>query len=266
MKYKGGKGRIADEILAIMLNSMLPDQTFIDAFCGGCAVIQRVPREYRRIANDNNRYLIAMLQRLTTDDKWKPTTDIPRNFYNDVRTSYYADDGRYDDALIGWVGWMASRNGRFFDGGYSGFGKDGRDYIGENIRNITRQLDDLRGVEWFSGDYAAIPIPPESLIYCDPPYKGTTGYRTGRGFDYPRFYDWCRKMKKEGHQVFVSEYQMPPDFDCIWEKELTNSLHPTKTMRPTERLWTIKKKRDRLLSLSIFFVCYINVYAHIWFP
>ena len=25
MKYKGGKGRIADEILAIMLNSMLPD-------------------------------------------------------------------------------------------------------------------------------------------------------------------------------------------------------------------------------------------------
>lgn len=121
MKYKGGKGRIADEILAIMLNSMLPDQTFIDAFCGGCAVIQRVPREYRRIANDNNRNLIAMLQRLTTDDKWKPPTDIPRNFYNDVRTSYYADDGRYDDALIGWVGWMASRNGRFFDGSIGRF-------------------------------------------------------------------------------------------------------------------------------------------------
>lgn len=35
MKYKGGKGRIADEILAIMLNSTLPGQSFVDAFCGG---------------------------------------------------------------------------------------------------------------------------------------------------------------------------------------------------------------------------------------
>lgn len=240
MKYKGGKGRIADEILAIMLNSMLPGQTFVDAFCGGCAVIQRVPKEYPRIANDNNRYLIAMLQRLTTDDKWKPPTDIPRNFYNDVRTSYYEDDGRYDDALIGWVGWMASRNGRFFDGGYSGFGKDGRDYIGENIRNITRQLDDLRGVEWYCGDYSEIPIPAGSLIYCDPPYKNTSGYTTGRNFDYPLFYDWCRRKSDEGHIVFVSEYKMPGEFDCVWEKQVKNTLNGTRTYTATEKLWRIK--------------------------
>ena len=240
MKYKGGKGRIADEILAIMLNSMLPGQTFIDAFCGGCAVIQRVPREYRRIANDNNRYLIAMLQRLTTDDQWKPPTDIPRNFYNDVRTSYYEDDGRYDDALIGWVGWMASRNGRFFDGGYSGFGRDGRDYIGENIRNISRQLDDLRGVEWCCGDYSEIPIPAGSLIYCDPPYKNTSGYTTGRNFDYPLFYDWCRRKSDEGHIVFVSEYKMPGEFDCVWEKQVKNTLNGTRTYTATEKLWRIK--------------------------
>ncbi len=240
MKYKGGKGRIADEILAIMLNSMLPDQTFIDAFCGGCAVIQRVPREYRRIANDNNRYLIAIFDRLTTKD-WKAPTNIPRELYNDVRVSYYAGDGRYDDAVIGWVGFMASRNGRFFDGGYSGVGKDGRDYISESIRNITKQIDDLRGVQWFCGDYSEIPIPKGSLIYCDPPYKGTSGYSTSRGFDYTKFYDWCRRMSSEGHTVFVSEYQMPPDFVCIWEKNIKNTLNMTNTYMVTEKLWTIKK-------------------------
>lgn len=223
-----------------MLSTMQPGQSFVDAFCGGCAVIQRVPREYRRIANDNNRYLIAMMERLTTTD-WEPPHIIEKPFYNKVRASYYANDGQYDDALIGWVGWMASRNGRFFDGGYSGLGRDGRDYIDENIRNITRQLDDLRGVGWYCGDYSEIPIPPASLIYCDPPYKDTSGYTTGRNFDYPRFYDWCRRMSSEGYIVFVSEYQMPSDFVCIWEKNIKNTLNMTNTYMVTEKLWTIKK-------------------------
>lgn len=76
MKYKGGKSRIANEILPIMLSTMEPGQTFIDAFCGGCSVIQRVLKEYPRIANDNNPYLIAMLQRLTTDEQWKPHSHL----------------------------------------------------------------------------------------------------------------------------------------------------------------------------------------------
>ena len=240
MTYKGSKARIVDEILPIMLSTMQPGQSFVDAFCGGCSVIQHVPEENHRIANDLNRHLIAMMERLTTTD-WEPPHIIEKPYYNKVRASYYANDDKYDDALIGWVGFMASRNGRFYDGGYSGHDVGGRDYIGENIRNIKRQIEGLRGIEWFSGDYAAIPIPPESLIYCDPPYKGTTGYRTGRGFDYERFYDWCRKMKKEGHQVFVSEYQMPPDFDCVWEKNIKNTLNMTNTYMVTEKLWTIKK-------------------------
>ncbi|MBR1558355.1 MAG: DNA adenine methylase [Prevotella sp.] len=239
MKYKGSKARIVDEILPIMLQSMIPGLSFVDAFCGGCSVIQRVPKEYRRIANDNNHFLVAMMERLTTTD-WEPPTYISKPYYDKVRASYNANDGQYDDALVGWVGFMASRNGRFFDGGYSGHDSGGRDYIAENIRNINRQIEELRGIEWYSGDYSDIPIPPNSLIYCDPPYKGTSGYSTARGFDYECFYDWCREKKKEGHQVFISEYQMPSDFECVWEKELTNSLNPTKTYKPTERLWTIK--------------------------
>ena len=60
MKYLGSKARIIKDILPLMLADMQPDQCFVDAFCGGCSVIGAVPDMYPRIANDNNRYLVAM--------------------------------------------------------------------------------------------------------------------------------------------------------------------------------------------------------------
>ncbi len=50
-------------------------------------------------------------------------------------------------------------------------------------------------------------------------------------------FDWCRNMSKKGHVVFVSEYQAPDDFKCVWQKELTNSMNQTKTYKPIEKLF-----------------------------
>lgn len=238
MKYQGSKSRIVGEILPIMLKSMQPGMTFVDGFCGGCSVTQAVPQEYKRIANDNNRYLIAMWEKLTTIN-WQPTTTIDKAFYDKVRESWHKDDGKYEDALIGWVGFMASRNGRFFDGGYSGHNAKGRDYINENIRNTSRQIPFLMGVEWQCGSYECITMPKASLVYYDPPYKGTYGYSTSKNFDHDRFYDWARQMKRDGHTVYISEYNMPGDFSCVWQKQITNSINLTKTNQATERLWTL---------------------------
>jgi DNA adenine methylase len=46
-------------------------------------------------------------------------------------------------------------------------------------------------------------------------------------------------MKDNGHRVFVSEYQMPKDFMCIWEKQVTNAMNQKNTYKPTERLFTL---------------------------
>ena len=62
MKYMGSKARIVHEILPIMLDK--EHDTFVDAFCGGCSVIENVPNTYRRIANDKNKYLIEMWKHL----------------------------------------------------------------------------------------------------------------------------------------------------------------------------------------------------------
>lgn len=92
-------------------------------------------------------------------------------------------------------------------------------------------------MEFYGGDYAAFPIPDNSIIYCDPPYQGTTKYN--KGFDYRRFWYWCNKMVKLGHKVFVSEYNAPPDWKCIWSKEVNNSLtKDTGSKKGTEKLFT----------------------------
>ena len=90
-------------------------------------------------------------------------------------------------------------------------------------------------------EYYKIEIPENSLIYCDPPYKDTAKYKANETvFDYDLFYNWCRNMAKQGHTIFVSEYQMPDDFICIWEKEICSSLGKnTGAKKATEKLFTL---------------------------
>lgn len=241
MKYQGSKERIADEIVPIMLNERRDDsQYWVEPFCGGCSTLQRIAG--KRIGSDKNKYLVAMWRDLCNGREFPET--ISREFYGSVRDYIHGRNNDYDDGLAGWVGYMASFNGRFVDGGYSGHnvvGTNGkaRNYIKENIANIKRQIEPLKGTEWQQGSYDEISIPPHSLIYCDPPYRDTKQYFTSIGFNHDKFYEWCRKMASEGHKVFVSEYRMPDDFTVVWERELVNSMNQKNTHKPTERLFTL---------------------------
>lgn len=241
MKYMGNKQRIVNEILPLMLYNSYT--TFVDLFCGSCSVIQKVPNTYKRIANDKNRYLIEMWKSLINNRELP--TYIPKDLYSDVRDCWHGRNNKYDDGYIGWVGFMASFNGRFFDGGYSGHnvknkgGKE-RDYVAEQIKNTLKQIDELRNVDFHSGSYDELIIPDNSIIYCDIPYINTKQYDVSKNFDYNKFYDWCREMKAKGkYKIFVSEYTMPSDFKCIWQKEITNAMNPTITKKPIEKLFTL---------------------------
>lgn len=225
----GSKARIAKHILPIILKDRQANQFFIEPFVGGCNVIDKVGG--LRIGNDNNRYLIAML--LKIQQGYKFCEEIDKATYDVARQNWYdkeaGKDGRYlSDADIGWIGFMASANGRFFEGGYSGVSntKIGtqRDYISESIRNLEKQRSLLKGIDFTHGDYYNLPMPENSIIYCDIPYKGTKQYATSKNFDYSRFYRWCREKKEQGHQLFISEYEMPEDFTCIWQMEVNSSL------------------------------------------
>lgn len=172
MRYLGGKTRIAKEMLPIILADRKEGQYFVEPFCGGCNVTDKVLGN--RIANDYNEYLIAMFRGLVSGEKYPE--QISRELYNDVRDCFRSGSDKYDFGFMGWVGFMASYRGRFFEGGYSGIsaGTKGKpcDYVAQSIRSIMRQIPKLQGVEFRSGDYRNLQIPDESIIYCDPPVYG----------------------------------------------------------------------------------------------
>lgn len=242
MKYMGSKTRIAKELLKIILKDRTRGQFYVESFAGGMNMMQHVSGN--RIANDANPYLIAMWEQLT-EGIWFPES-ISREQYSIARDMYNHPERPHNKALVGWVGWMGSYNGRFFDGGYSGhavMGKNGkaRDYITEQMNNTLKQVESLKGVNFFSGDYTDTPIPPNSIVYCDIPYKNTKQYATSKNFDYEQFYTWCEELAQKGHTVFISEYDMPEDrFECVWEKGVTNAMHQVNTKKTVERLYKVR--------------------------
>src|SRR5690554_3944125 len=102
MKYMGSKNRIASEIIPIIIKDRKENQWFVDMFCGGCHIIQNI--DGKRIANDKNKYLIAMWKGLQ-ENRERPKT-ISKELYSKARTEYNKGTNiEFDDFLIGWIGW-----------------------------------------------------------------------------------------------------------------------------------------------------------------
>ena len=86
-----------------------------------------------------------------------------------------------------------------------------------------------------SVDFSEVEIPSDSVVYCDPPYRETEGYRKAKQFNHERFYDW---VLRQTVPVFVSEYAMPEDFVEVaaWRKmcRMSQDTNPKET---TEKLF-----------------------------
>lgn len=93
-------------------------------------------------------------------------------------------------------------------------------------------LQSLQRLEVYSGDYRDVAIPPDSVIYCDIPYKGTAGY--GTEFDHEAFYKWAREQEQV---VYVSEYTMPSDWVCIWRKTINRKFSASAVSECNEGLF-----------------------------
>lgn len=236
----GSKSRIAKHILPIILEGRKDGQYYVEPFCSGCNVIDKVPGN--RIANDGNPYLIAMREALSWG--WDPPKIISRERYIKVRECYRQNTDEYPMHYIAWVGFMGCFRSAFFHG-YAGHsvmvaGGNVRDYTGGAVRNILAQVPLLDGVQFTNRSYNDMSIPPNSIIYCDPPYAGVTKYEYS--IDHENFWGWCREKVAEGHKVFVSEYNAPDDFVCIWERELKTTMNPDTTKRAVEKLFIHKSQ------------------------
>lgn len=95
----------------------------------------------------------------------------------------------------------------------------------------------LDTLTWSATDYQDVPIPENSVIYCDIPYKGTNRYAgKGADFDHDRFYEW---VLRQTQPIFISSYDMPKeDFKVIAEYSRVDTLSATNnSLRVTERIF-----------------------------
>ena len=231
MKYMGSKARHAKELLPIILANRKQGQWYVEPFVGGANVIDKVSGN--RIGADINEYLIEMWKAVSNG--WMPPESLTEELYNDIKRNKEC----YKKALVAYAGFALSYGAMWF----SSYRKDStgmRDYGGESYRAAAKQFPLLRGVDFRHSSYQDLDVPANSIIYCDPPYKNTAEYKAVGSFDHIPFYDWCRQKHKEGHQVFVSEYQMPDDFICVWSKEVNNSLtKDTGSKKGIEKLFVL---------------------------
>lgn len=227
----GSKRRIAKHILPIMLAERKPEQWWVEPFVGGANIIDKVIGN--RLGGDYNKYLIALLKEMQTQIPFNPP-HIGESEYKDIQKN----KEKYPEWVVGYAGFNLSFAARFF-GGYRRNVAGIRNYENELQQNLLAQQSLLIGIEFVCSDYRSLTIPEKSLIYCDPPYKGTNSY--GNKFNHQIFYDWCAKKVDEGHIVFLSEYCAPPEFECVFEKRLSSNLDvSSKATRVTEKLFRYK--------------------------
>jgi len=216
MKYMGSKARFADDILSIILRDRKPNQWYAEPFGGGMNTICKVSGN--RIANDINFYLIEMWKEIING--WIPNF-VTRDEYENIRL--YQD--KYPAHIVGWVGFNCSYSGKWW-GGFAGETNTNigtvRNYQREAIKNIVKQAREMQDVVLNNTSYLELYIPTQAIVYCDPPYAGTTGY--SNEFNHDEFWNWCRLKNQEGHKIWVSEYNAPEDFTCAWIKTTNSSL------------------------------------------
>lgn len=253
MKYMGSKSRIAKHIVPIIQSYIDKNNIniYIEPFCGGANVIDKVNCKIK-IGTDYNKYLIALLKRVQEN---KPLlTEVSRELYNDVRSNQ--NSGKYEDWFVGNVGFLASYNGRWFDGGFAPSGyektKNGqrfRNYYEEAKNNLLKQSESLQDIKFKCCDYQTLTSnllnkhnEGKCVIYCDPPYQHTKQYANATKFNYDEFWETIRQWSKN-QIVLISELNAPDDFECIWEQEVSRSIKATDKSKAVEKLFIYKQTK-----------------------
>lgn len=229
----GSKRRIAKYILPIILKNRKDNQCYVEPFVGGANTIDGVGGF--RIGADKNRYVISLLNSLKNG--WLPPRNVDKELYEKVKKN----KDEYSEEIVGYFGTQLTFGSVWF-GSFRRDNTGKRKYDVEAYENVIEQQPKLKDIVFIYSDYKSLIIPDKSIIYCDPPYKGSRTFIGDNKINHVEFWEWCREKSKIGHAVYVSEYSAPEDFDCIWSKEIVvsgNNIHDKK-LTNTEKLFVLR--------------------------
>ncbi len=231
MRYLGGKFRSRKYIVPFLKAAHRPGQAYVEPFLGAAWMMVAMDIEGPRYGNDIHDGLIVLWQALV--DGWVPPIDITQEEYLALRARKHEAD-----RMVAYAGF------RSFGGKYFGGLDRGRE--ASNRRGTLEKAKMLEGVHLSCGSYSDMAIPPNSLIYCDPPYAGVTGYACTPTFEHDRFWAWAKSMAGSGHTVFVSEYSAPNDIHIqgVWSRKSQVCAGSSNKKRSIERLYRVYSSKE----------------------
>lgn len=227
MQYLGGKARCGRQIADYLQKLRKPDQLYIEPFVGAGWVLAQLRGE--RIASDACLDLVMLWQEL--QQGWQPPSSLTEAEYQALKAS------TVPSALRAFAGFGCSFAGKWF-GGYARSGN--RNYANNARNSLLKKQKALMGVRFVCADYRAFQ-PRNALVYCDPPYAGTTGYDSNRRqFDWAEFWSTVRYWSRT-NTVVVSEYNAPDDFDCVLEITTKTDMRVKDGSKQSrsEKLWQL---------------------------
>lgn len=223
MKYMGGKERLKNYICDILLPVARDRRAYFEPFVGGASIVVELARrdpslEYA-IADANPD--VTCLWRAAING-WEPPERGPtEEEYNELKRapsspfrtlvgfglSFGGDWFRKYTGLEGHA--INSVTGKRVNYHYWEALRESYSKKARALRNANVQVFDGGFENWRSEDIG------DALVYCDPPYAGTSGYITG-AFDSELFWRWCRSLKTAA--VYVSEFTVPFDWNVVWTR------------------------------------------------
>lgn len=217
VKILGGKYRTRNQICSFLsgVRSAIAEKKqrivpYWEPFVGGGWILEKM-KGGPIYASDANGALIELWRSVVGG--WQPPTRVIEFDYR------LAKEGHYTAHETAFIAIGCSFGGKWF-GGYARDGEGGtRNYAGEASRSLQYKANRFdKSVHFFAADFLTCYVPAYGcLIYCDPPYAGTTGYGNVPIWDVDKFWKRVRLFERRGHVVIVSEYEAPDDFSCVLE-------------------------------------------------
>lgn len=214
MRYLGGKNRLKKDIAETIEQYAWTRNKYFEPFVGGANTLEAIAPLFDEVyASDVQEDVILLYKAL--QDGWVPPEVITREQYWEQKRS------KEPSALRAFVGFGTSFGAKWF-GGFDNEEDPEKHSAAKTHRALLRLTPVIRNVEFRQGSYDWITpdmVDDETVVYCDPPYAGTTSYDATDPFDHEKFWDWTRALAAEGALVFISEYSAPDDAEVLWCKE-----------------------------------------------
>ncbi len=229
MQYAGGKNRIAKDVRRFIMDTAPKRERCLEPFMGGGSMTEELAPYFKEyVAADYHDELVLLWKALQAG--WEPPLHISEERYEELKNDPTPSPERsFAGYACSWGGmWFQSyaRAGDAYEEkvGYPvNYAERGRTSVLNGIRRMKHVTFECRSYHLWQPD-------DEWVVYCDPPYAGTLGYKAVGEFDHDKFWRTMDEWVDRGATVFVSEYSAPEHWDKVLTVKTRRSIKATHTV------------------------------------